>query len=340
MSKKNSNVILKNGFEGFEDLSKIFRSFKKKINLLKRKSFVISLSGGPDSLALAALAKAYSYEKKISVYYVLINHNIRKNSYLEAKQVKKLLKKHDINLKIFSNNEKIFKNVQSKARNIRYNLISNFCKKKNIKVILTAHNLEDQVETFFIRLSRGSGLTGLSSMKIRSKLDNKLTLYRPLLDVRKKSLEKISKKIFGKYFIDPSNKDNKYLRTKIRALKKPLNKSGISYDQIIKSINNLAASKNTLDEYLQKISKEAITKSDGIYFVNLIKFKSLNLEIQMTLINNLIKVIKKNYYNPRSKKVIYLIKNLKSKSYTKSTLAGCEFVRKGHFLRVKKEKIH
>ena len=60
----------------------------------------------------------------------------------------------------------------------------------------------------------------------------------------------------------------------------------------------------------------------------------------MTLINNLIKVIKKNYYNPRSKKVIYLIKNLKSKSYTKSTLAGCEFVRKGHFLRVKKEKIH
>ena len=179
---------------------------------------------------------------------------------------------------------------------------------------MTAHNLEDQVETFFIRLSRGSGLTGLSSMKIRSKLDNKLTLYRPLLDVKKKSLKKISKKIFGKYFIDPSNKDNKYLRTKIRALKKPLNKSGISYDQIIKSINNLAASKNTLDEYLQKISKEAITKSDGVYFVNLIKFKNLNLEIQMTLINNLIKVIKKNYYNPRSKKVIYLIKILNLKA--------------------------
>ena len=42
----------------------------------------------------------------------------------------------------------------------------NYCKKNKIKTILTAHNLEDQVETFFIRLSRGSGLKGLSSMKM------------------------------------------------------------------------------------------------------------------------------------------------------------------------------
>ena len=67
---------------------------------------------------------------------------------------------------------------------------------------MTAHNLEDQVETFSMELSRGSGLTGLSSMKIRSKLDNKLTLYRPLLDVRKKSLKDI-KKNFWKIFHRP-----------------------------------------------------------------------------------------------------------------------------------------
>ena len=53
-------------------------------------------------------------KKKISVYYVLINHNIRQNSYLEAKQVKKLLKKHDINLKIFLTMKKILKMFKAK----------------------------------------------------------------------------------------------------------------------------------------------------------------------------------------------------------------------------------
>ena len=58
-------------------------------------------------------------------------------------------------------------------------MLLNFCKNKNIKTILTAHNLEDQVETFFIRLSRGSGLTGLSSMQPISKLNKSVNLSRP-----------------------------------------------------------------------------------------------------------------------------------------------------------------
>ena len=77
-------------------------------------------------------------------------------------------------------------------------------------------------------------------MKFLSKINNKVNLYRPLLDTKKKFLIKISKNVFGKYFKDPSNKNLKYLRTKVRNLKKPLEKSGIEYEQIIKSINNLA----------------------------------------------------------------------------------------------------
>ena len=124
--------------------------------------------------------------------------------------------------------------------------------------MLTAHNLEDQVETFFIRLSRGSGLAGLSSMKPISKLGKNVNLYRPLLDVKKKFLLKISKNTLGKYFKDPSNLNQKYLRTKIRNLKKPLETSGIEYEQIIKSIKNLSSSKATLDRYLNEIFKETV----------------------------------------------------------------------------------
>tara|TARA_B100000674_G_C37897926_1_gene942260 strand:+ start:39 stop:689 length:651 start_codon:yes stop_codon:yes gene_type:complete len=209
--------------------------------------------------------------------------------------------------------------------------------KKKAKIILTAHNLEDQVETFFIRLSRGSGLTGLSAMKKLSKLNNKTKLYRPLLDVKKKTLIKISKIIFKKFFVDPSNKNKKYLRTKIRDLKKPLMKSGIDYDQIIKSINNLASSKETLDNYFKRTFSEVIDKDKGIIKINLRKFNKYNHEIRMMIIKESIKSIKKNYYHPRSKKVMNLLNTIGTKKFKKATLGGCLFfVKKGH-LCLKKE---
>ena len=58
MSKKNSNVILKNGFKDFEELSQVFLKFKTKFKRYKKQSFVVAVSGGPDSLALVALTKA------------------------------------------------------------------------------------------------------------------------------------------------------------------------------------------------------------------------------------------------------------------------------------------
>ena len=338
MSKKNSNVILKSGFEDYDDLSKIFLNFKQKILSLKKKNFVIAVSGGPDSLALAALAKALSFQQKIKFFYILINHNIRKNSLNEAEKVKNLLKKHSINLQIFSNKEKITKNIQSNARVIRYKMISKFSSKKGVRYILTAHNLEDQVETFFIRLSRGSGLTGLSSMREFSVFQEKSILFRPLLSVKKKKLVSISKIIFGKYFKDPSNNNKKYLRTKIRSLQKPLFQSGINYDQVIKSINNLAASQATLDEYFNIISKKIIKKSKKRILINLNSFKNLNLELKIRIINDSIKMLKKNYYNPRAKKVINLINTFEANRPSRAILSGCIFERTGPLLMVKKEQ--
>ena len=338
MSKKNSSVNLKNGFKDFKDLSSIFINFKNKLDLLNKKSYTIAVSGGPDSLALAALTKAYSNIKKIKFKYVLVDHNIRKNSAKEAKQVKSLLKKNKINLNIILNKKKITKNIQSLARNRRYEILSNYCRKNKINTLITAHNLEDQVETFFIRLSRGSGLQGLSSMNYLSKIDNKVNLYRPLLDIKKKFLIKISKIVFGKYFKDPSNKNLKYLRTKIRNLKKPLEKSGIEYRQIIKSINNLASSKATLDDYLKKIFKETIKKKRKEIFINFEKFKEHNKEIKIALINESIRRLKNNYYNPRAKKVENLIKNLENTNFKKSTLGGCIFILKNGNLCLNIEK--
>ena len=94
MSKKNSNVNLEDLFNNKRELLKVFQNFKKKLSKIKDRNLLVAVSGGPDSLALTALTKLYKIEKKKNFYYVLINHNIRKNSSKEAISVKKLLKKH------------------------------------------------------------------------------------------------------------------------------------------------------------------------------------------------------------------------------------------------------
>tara|TARA_Y100000996_G_scaffold388922_1_gene348896 strand:+ start:314 stop:1333 length:1020 start_codon:yes stop_codon:yes gene_type:complete len=338
MSKKNSNVNLRKGFKDFKDLSEVYQNFKKKLDTLNKKKYLIAVSGGPDSLALVALSKAYTHDKKTKFFYVLVDHNIRNNSHKEAQKVKNLLKEKKVNLIIFKNKKNIIKNVQAEARSIRYKFLIDYCKKNRIKVILTAHNLEDQVETFLIRLSRGSGLKGLSAMKLLSKVDKKVYLFRPLLDTKKKFLVKISLNIFGKYFKDPSNKNTKYLRTKVRSLKKPIENSGIKYEQIYKSIQNLSLSNSTIDIYNSKIFKELIKKAGKEILINFNRFTELNNDTKIALINESIKKLKKNYYDLRSKKVQNLIKNLNKKEFKKSTLGGCIFFKKDENLCLKVEK--
>ena len=337
MSKKNSNVILKNGFKNYEELSHIYLIFKKKLNFFKKKTFLIAVSGGPDSLALTALAKSYSYENRSRFFYVLVDHNLRKNSSREAQLVKKLLKKHEINLHILKNTKKIKKNIQSEARKIRYNLLTSFCKKRKINTILTAHNLEDQVETFFIRLSRGSGLDGLSSMKKINKIDGGVKLIRPLLDFKKIELIKISKIIFGKYYKDPTNKNTKYLRTRIRNLKEILETSGINYDQVIRSIKNLASSRDTLDQYFNKIYRNITRKKNNEIKIDLKAFNKINQEMKMRVFKKAIKDSSKAYYSTRSKKIFNLIDQIRAKKNAKLTLGGCIISREKNHINLKKE---
>ena len=338
MSKKNSNANLDKDFRKKKEILKIYSSFEHKLNSLKKNILLVAVSGGPDSLALTALSKAYSQNNKCKIYYVLIDHNIRKESTKEALSVKKLLKKHNITLNILKNKKIINKNIQSQAREVRYDLLATYCRKNKIKTILTAHNLEDQVETFFIRLSRGSGLHGLSSMKQLNKIKHNIFLYRPLLDIKKNQLIKITKAVFGKYHKDPSNNNMKYLRTRIRKLKIILEKSGISYEQIFRSINNLGSSRDTLDLYFDGAYSSTVKKKNNQTKIIIKKFNELNKEMKMRVFSKSIKEFTKSYYSPRSKKIINLIEKLENKKNIKFTLAGCIILREKAHIIIKKEK--
>ena len=339
MSKKNSSVLKLNDLSLKNKISFVYSNFKSQLEIsVKKNTFLVAVSGGSDSLALSALSRTYSIEKKNKVFFVLVDHGIRSNSSKEAQNVKNLLKKKGINLKILKNKKKINKNVQSHAREIRYQLLLNFCKKHKIKFIMTGHHRDDQIETFLIRLSRGSGIQGLSSMSKVSSLSKTTKLFRPLLDEKKTDLAFLAKYYFGKIFKDPSNTNQKYLRTKVRNLIKQFEKSGIKRDRIINSINNLASTRDTLNFYLQRTEKNCIIKKNNTVSINLKKFFLENNEIQLKIFSNCIKKVSKNYYPPRAKKVLNLLSRIRSKKSIKATLGGCVIIRDKKNLIISKEE--
>tara|TARA_B110000971_G_scaffold192362_1_gene204619 strand:- start:1487 stop:2518 length:1032 start_codon:yes stop_codon:yes gene_type:complete len=340
MSKKDLSVLKPKEFNLNSKTSLIYSNFKSYLEkFIKKEKFLIAVSGGSDSLALSALSKIYLNEKKNKFFFVLIDHGIRLNSSKEAKAVRSLLKKKKINLTILKNKQKIKKNIQSHARKVRYKLLLNFCNKHKIKFILTGHHRDDQIETFLIRLSRGSGVQGLSSMKKISSLNNKIRLIRPLLDEKKQDLIFLAKQYFGKIFKDPSNSNQKYLRTKIRSLIKKFEKSGIKQDGIISSINNLGVTRDTLNTYVCRVEKDCVTKKKKEVSISLKIFLLENNEIQLKILSNCIKIVAKSYYPPRAKKIINLLVKVKSDKKLKATLGGCIIQKIQNNLIIYKEQL-
>ena len=338
MSKKNSIVLNhKNCFSSPEQILNIYLNFKKKISRFKTNKFLVAISGGPDSLALAALCKVFALNnKKKKFFYAHINHGIRKKSYSESKLVKKILKKQNISLKIINNKKKILSNIQHNARKVRYSLLNKECKKKKIKLILTAHHKDDQIETFLIRLSRGSGVQGLSAMNSTSFLDDKIKIFRPFLEESKKNLILITKKVFGTYIKDPSNNNSKFLRSRIRKLLPILKKHGIGNDQIINSINNLKSSSKTINIYFKEVFKKVVKKKGNNVSIKKDELFSLNEELQIRILGFVIKSINKSDYPPRSKKILIALKFLNSPKEIKHQLAGCLLINKKNNIYVEK----
>ena len=331
MRTKNLNVTRPDHLNICQKVKSILKKYKNN------NTFVVAVSGGSDSLALVSIIKNLMQENKYKFFFAIVDHNLRKNSATEALGVKRLLSKYDINLTILKNKKKIDKNIQKNAREIRYNLLEKFCKKKKAKSLIVAHHQDDQVETFLIRLSRGSGVEGLSSMNEITTLKQGTSLIRPLLDFKKNELISITKNTFNKFFKDPSNTNRKFLRTNIRELKKNLEKKGIDFEKIVRSIKNIASTKEAINFYVERSIKKYITFKGKLTILNLEKFRQEPKEIKFKIVNKIIKKTTNSYYPPRSKKVLNLIDGFQRNRIKKLTLGGCIFERKNRFLFVSKE---
>ena len=341
MSLKNLNVSKKTHKFLLDKLKdkktlQIYKKFEK--NLPNKKKIIVAVSGGPDSLALSFLAKIYSIIKSIDIKYFIVDHRLRKNSKLEAKNVQKKLKNFSIKLNILTwKGKKPRKNIQSIAREKRYKLLTDEAKKFKIKNILLGHHLDDLFENFFIRILRGSGLKGLISLDKEAHL-NQVNLIRPLIEIDKKDLIYISNYIFGSYVKDPSNEDDIFKRVKIRNFLKQLSLEGFDRKKFFLTIKNLKFANENIEFYIKKNLEDnltTLTKKNIIILKE--NFFSQSNEVVFRSLSEVIKIVGKKHYAVRGKKIDKVIDLIRTKSSFKVTLGGCIIKKVNETVNLSKE---
>ena len=343
MSQKNLNAsnkthrFLVNKLKN-KRIFKIYKIFESNLDLNINENFIVAVSGGPDSLALSFLAKIYSIKKSLDIKYFIVDHKLRKNSTNEAKIVQNKLKKFSINLNILTwRGKKPKKNIQSNARDKRYNLLINQAKNFKIKNIFLGHHLDDLFENFFIRILRGSGLNGLISLDQKTQIE-KVNLIRPLLNFDKKDLIYISNYIFGSYIKDPSNEDDKFKRVKIRNFLNQLESEGLNRNKFFLTIKNLKFANETIKFYTKKNLEENTYFLKNKKLVILKKnFFYQSQEVVFRSFTEIIKFVGKKYYPVRGKKIEKIIQLIKNKVSLKITLGGCIVKKVNQTIIVSKE---
>ena len=307
-------------------INNIYFSFREKISsFIGKEKFAIAVSGGSDSLALSVLAKLYSLENDNDFVSLIIDHKLRKESAEEARVTYKNLTQNKIKAKILNyQGEKFSSNIQKKARDLRYDLFHKYCAKNKIKFLILAHHQDDLIENFYIRLIRGSGIKGLTSLQNIFEYSKDFYLLRPLLNFNKQELLTVTKKSYSSWIEDPSNKNDKFLRVRIRKMQSKLQKEGFDPKRIIKTIDNLNTAKDSLDFYIFKSEKKYLNFYKEGYAT--LKSSIFNNEAQEVIFRVIIKAIhfvSGEYYPPRSDSLKGLMKNLLAKSFKSSTLGGC-----------------
>jgi tRNA(Ile)-lysidine synthase len=220
----------------------------------------LAVSGGPDSVALLLLA---SEARPGEVEAATVDHQLRPESGAEAEQVARLCKDLGVPHSTLEAKwrEKPETALQERARMVRYRLLSQWAGERRIKALMTAHHLEDQAETFIMRLARGAGVKGLAAMRpVSPAAGGGLALVRPLLRWQHFDLQAVCAAAGVDPVQDPSNEDDRFERVRVR---KALARADL-FDpaQIARSAAHLAAADSALHWATTLEWQRAVSESD------------------------------------------------------------------------------
>ena len=250
--------------------------------------FVIGLSGGADSLCLTLLMKEYAHTNNCQIIACIVDHKLRIESSTEILPIIELLKHNNIKYKVLVwEHGNINTKIELQARQARYNLLYHFYKNINYNCLCTAHHALDQWETFFMRLSRGSGIRGLASISPLSNFKD-IILLRPLLHFTPQDIKDTLKYRFNitEYVKDSMNYDTKFERVKWRQSYELLSSSkyNLNIENVNKSIDRIQRANDCLDYLLQNNINELYNN----YYLNLKLFKQQHIEMQIRILRHIV----------------------------------------------------
>jgi tRNA(Ile)-lysidine synthase len=217
-------------------------------DLIDQPALVLAVSGGPDSTALMVLAARWRkrHRRAPKLVAVTVDHGLRPQARREATAVKRLAARlHVAHRTLRWTGAKPTTGLQQKARDARYRLIAAAAGRARATCVLTAHTLDDQAETVLIRMTRASGLTGLAGMarvrplflpapRGRPRTPSRhpepaasVFLVRPFLEIPKSRLVATLRAAEIPCADDPSNRDPRFTRARLRALMPALAREGL-----------------------------------------------------------------------------------------------------------------
>lgn len=257
----------------------MLEAFKDHINqnlhFLKESKLLIAISGGLDSVILVHLCNCLGLDFALAHcnfnlrgeesdgdenFVVNLANNLNVEVFIESFATENFAVKHKIS-------------TQMAARDLRYEWFDGLLKQLGFNYILTAHHADDNLETFLINLSRGTGLDGLIGIP---KVNNKI--IRPLLNFSRSDIEAYAKKDNLKWREDSSNASNKYYRNKLRHEVIPKLKE--LNPQILQNFestqNHLNDTKQIVEDAVLRTQRKVVSIEDDLIKFNIKKLLELS----------------------------------------------------------------
>lgn len=272
-------------------LSKVNNFITQNSLINPNDKILLAVSGGKDSVFMVDVLFKIKNILNFEIGIAHINHQIRKNSLNDELFVQNLAKKY--NLPFFCvklNLQNLNSNIESIARTERYNSLQQIADENNYNKIATAHSQNDNIETFFIKLYRGTSIEGLEAINLI-----KNNIIRPILNITTEEIYEYLKINNLDYVFDESNDDTKFLRNYIRHNLIP--NIDIENYSIKTHILNLIEQVKNQNEYFEKILNN-LFKSNLYKIENMIIFdkKCFDFEDNFIKFKILNRILNKYFY--------------------------------------------
>lgn len=290
----------------------------------------VAVSGGGDSVALMLLLAAYAKHAKLPPPPVLtVDHGLRPESAKDAKAVSRMAADAGLKAHVLTWKGDVPKSdIEAAARNARYRLMGEWLVTHKISALYVAHTMEDQAETFLLRLARGSGLDGLSAMRVIAPFPmqgfENLMIVRPLLDMARAPLRDYLRAKKRNWIEDPMNVDPRFARSKLRAAWPQLETLGLTAQRLSDAADHLGRAREALDEMTTALLARATRVEDGAALLDSVRLKMAPRELGLRVLAATLSRVSGETYRPRFGRLERLFDSIRDGTLAGgATLHGC-----------------